>query len=55
MIYDKQQKCGKVPDYETVAFLDYDTEILNFYTFSLTEFGYSVKDFTAPETLLKYV
>ena len=44
-----------MPDYETVAFLDYDTEILNFYTFSLTEFGYSVKDFTAPESLLKYV
>ena len=44
-----------MPDYDTIAILDYDMDILNLYTLSLHEFGYSVKGFTSPESLLDYV
>ncbi|HET7644376.1 MAG TPA: response regulator [Nitrososphaeraceae archaeon] len=42
-------------DYETVAILDEDTDILNLYTFSLSEFGFSVKGFFNHESLLEYI
>ena len=44
-----------MPDHEAVAILDNDTDVLNLYTLSLHEFGYSVKGFTTPESLLDYV
>ena len=42
-------------DYETIAILDLDTDILDLYSISLYEFGYSVKEFSNPESLLEYV
>jgi DNA-binding NtrC family response regulator len=42
-------------DYETIAILDPDTDSLNLYSISLYEFGYSVKEFSNPESLLEYI
>ncbi|HJT84144.1 MAG TPA: response regulator [Nitrososphaeraceae archaeon] len=42
-------------DYETIAILDPDIDILDLYSISLYEFGYSVKEFSNPESLLEYV
>ena len=55
MLCDTQQNVKQLSDYETVVFLDYDTDILNLYTLSLQEFNYSVKGFYNPKTLLEYV
>ena len=55
MLCDTQQNVKQLSDYETVVFLDYDTDILNLYTLSLQEFNYSVKGFYNPKKLLEYV
>lgn len=44
-----------MPDFETVAILDYDTDVLNLYTLSLQEFNYYVKGFENSQSLLEYV
>jgi DNA-binding NtrC family response regulator len=38
-----------------IAIIDYDLDILNLFKESLQEFGYSVKIFTNPQTLLGYL
>ncbi|HET7644769.1 MAG TPA: response regulator [Nitrososphaeraceae archaeon] len=42
-------------NYETIAILESDTDTSNLYSISLYEFGYSVKEFSNPESLLEYV
>ena len=42
-------------NYETIAILESDTDTSNLYSISLYEFGYSVKKFSNPESLLEYV
>lgn len=42
-------------DYETIAILDSDMDTLDLYTYSLQEFGYSVKGFADPHSLLEFI
>jgi FixJ family two-component response regulator len=44
-----------VPDLEAEGILDYDNDVLNLYTISIHEFGFSVKCFSDPQSILDYV